>query len=251
MSHEADHGAGSTGSDGRLLWGERTREEFAALADGRAVVLVPVGATEQHGLHLPVDVDCRTAWNAALGAARLASAPVLVTPALWATISPHHMPFAGTISLTLETFCRLLGDLCTSITAHGFERILFVNGHGGNRDALGAATLELRHRLQRQIHAVSWFDLVRDVMDDLREGPGDDIGHSGELETSVVLHLAPQTVRADREELVEGITDDPKRATPEKGATLMSAACERLAALVADLHGRPGREITGIEMVER
>lgn len=251
MSHGTSEPDNDREGDARLLWGERTREEFAALAGAGAVVLVPVGATEQHGLHLPVDVDCRTAWDAALGAARLTGVPALVTPTLWATISPHHMPFAGTISLTLETFYRLLGDLCTSITAHGFERILFVNGHGGNRDALGAATLELRHRLRRQIHAVSWFDLVRDVMDELRDGPGDDIGHSGELETSVVLHLAPQTVRTDREVLVEGITDDPRRATPAKGEALMGAACERLAALVAELHGKPGGEITGIEMVEK
>lgn len=237
--------------ESEILWGSRTREEFDALAAAGAVVIVPIGATEQHGLHLPVDVDCRAAEHTARTAARIASVPVLVTPTIWAALSPHHMPHRGTITLTLDTLARLLSDLCGSITAHGFERILFVNGHGGNTGILSAATLELRHRLQRQVETVSWFDLVGDVMAELREGPGDDVGHAGEIETSVMLYLAPDLVRLERGELVTGITDDPRRATAEKGELLLRTAAERLAGLVAGLHARPGREIVGIQMVEK
>ncbi len=233
-----------------ILWEARTREEFPALAAKGTVVAVPIGSTEQHGLHLPVDVDCRTAEHVARAAAGLAPVPVLVTPTLWAAISPHHMEFPGTITLRLQTLAHVLTDLCESIVAHGFERILIVNGHGGNRDALGAVTLELRHTMRRQIRAVSWFDLVQNVLEELREGPGSDIGHAGELETSVMLSLAPGEVRTDRRKLVAGITDDPNRASAEKGEAIMRAAAERLAAIFADLHATPGREIVGIAMAE-
>ena len=231
-----------------VLWEARTREEFPPLAAQGAVVIVPIGSTEQHGLHLPVGVDSRTAEHAALTAARLATVPVLVTPTIWAAISPHHMEFAGTITLRLHTLNQMITDVCASIVAHGFERILIVNGHGGNRNALGAITLELRHTMGRQIRTVSWFDLTQDVLDDLREGPGADIGHAGELETSVMLSLAPDEVRTDRRKLVQGITDDPNRASAAKGEAIMHAATERLAVTIADLHAGSGREIVGIEM---
>ena len=231
-----------------VLWEARTREEFPPLAAQGAVVVVPIGSIEQHGLHLPVGVDSRTAEHAARTAARLTTVPAIVTPTIWAAISPHHMVFPGAITLRLHTLNQLITDICTSIVAHGFERILFVNGHGGNRDALGAITLELRHAMSRQIRAVSWFDLVQDVLDGLREGPGSDIGHAGELETSVMLALAPDELRADRRLLVQGITDDPNRATAAKGAAVMHAATERLAVVIAELHAVPGREIVGIEM---
>lgn len=230
-----------------ILWTERTRAEFGDYARRGGVVVVPVASIEQHGEHLPVDTDCHTAEYVARTAARQVEEPVLVTPIVAYAISPHHMAFPGTITLRLETLGRVLTDICECIVAHGFERILFLNGHGGNREALGAIALELRHRLDRQIRAITWFDLVRPTMDALREGPGDDIGHSGELETSAMLYLDPEAVRAERYALVEGITDDPAPASAEKGARLMEDAAAAVAAALRDIAARPGRGIVGIE----
>ena len=235
-------------SERDILWAERTRAEFAEYAQGGGIVMVPIGSTEQHGLHLPIDTDCHTAEYVARRAARLVEeAPVLVTPTLAYGISPHHMAFPGTITLRLETLTRLLGDVCECIVAHGFERILFLNGHGGNADALGAITLELRHRLDRQIRAITWFDLVHPTMDALREGPGNEIGHSGELETSAMLYLDAEAVRVDRYALVDGITDDPAPASAEKGRRLMEDAVVAVADAVRALAAAPGRGIIGIE----
>jgi len=231
-----------------ILWAERTRAEFADYATRGGVVVVPIGSIEQHGLHLPVDTDCHTAEYVARTAARLVDdVPVLVTPTIACALSPHHMAYGGTITLRLETLLRVLSDLCECIVAHGFERILFVNGHGGNSQALGAAALELRHRLDRQIRAVTWFDLVHAAMDALREGPGHEIGHSGELETSAMLFLDPGAVRAERYALVDGVTDDPALATGEKGRRLMQEAARAVAAELRAIAAAPGRHIVGIE----
>lgn len=237
--------------EAEILWAERTRQEFYEHARRGGVVVIPIGSIEQHGHHLPVDTDCRTAEHVARTAARtVEEVPVLVTPTLAVAISPHHLMFPGTISLRLETLVRVLGDMCDCIVGHGLERILVVNGHGGNRDAVGAITQELRFRMDRQIRACTWFDLIPDVMDEVREGPGDEIGHSGELETSVMLALAPQSVRTERYALVDGITDDPSLGTAQKGRRLMDAAVERVAALLRELAAAPGRGIVGIERVQ-
>ncbi len=235
-------------SERDVLWAERTRAEFAGYAQRGGVVVVPIGSIEQHGLHLPIDTDCHTAEYVARTAARLAEdLPVLVTPTITFALSPHHMPFGGTITLRLATLLAMLTDVCECIVAHGFERILILNGHGGNSQAIGAATLELRYRLDRQIRAITWFDLVHPTMDAIREGPGHEVGHSGELETSAMLYLDPEAVRADRYALVDGITDDPAPATADKGQRLMEDAALAAVAELRSIAAAPGRHIVGIE----
>lgn len=210
-------------------WGKLRRGELAALARKGAWVLVPVGSMEQHGEHLPVDTDTMSAWYVARGAARLSKGiPVVVTPPVWAGLSPQHTVFPGAISLRLETIVSLIGDICTNIASQGFGGIMLLNGHGGNRSLLEALALELRHRLDLPVLAVTYWDLVADVLEEVREGEGVSIGHAGELETSIQLYLQPQRV-ADHRPLTSGITDDPAPAQPVKGQRLMEAAAEALA----------------------
>ena len=234
-----------------VLWSERTRDEFAQLAARGAVVIVPIASTEQHGQHLPVDTDCRTVEYVARRAARLVeTAPVLVTRTIPFGVSPHHMAFGGgTISLRVETVLHVLRDVCESIVAHGFERILILSGHGGNGSTIAAAALELRHSLGRQIRAHSWFDLVPDVIRRTREGPCPNIGHAGEMETSCILTLAPESVRQDKYALVEGITDQPSRGTAAKGVVVLSAAAEAVADLLRRMANQSGRDIVGVETI--
>jgi creatinine amidohydrolase len=235
-----------------ILWQERTREEIAAWAQRGAVVIVPIASIEQHGVHLPIDTDYRTAeYVARQAACRAEDINVLVTPVIPFGVSIHHMMFPGTISLRAETVLHVLRDVCESLGAHGFERILILSGHGGNGDTIRAAALELRHQLNRQIQACSWFDLIPEAMDDVREGVGTSIGHSGELETSTILTLSPELVRRERVKLVEGVSDDPALATAAKGKYILDAAVEAVAQLVRKMAASPGRKIVGVETLTK
>ncbi len=232
----------------QVLWAERTRAEFPALAEQGAVVIIPIGSTEQHGHHLPVNTDCRTAEYVSRAAAlQVTDAPVLVTPTISVAISPHHMPFPGTITLRVETLLNVLNDMCESIVSHGFERILILNGHGGNRATIAAAAMELKYRLDREIRVVTWFDLANEAMDAVREGPAPGVGHSGELETSVLWAIDASVIRQDRLETVPGITDNPARASLEKGQGILDQAVAETAKLLREMAAGPGHDVTGIK----
>jgi creatinine amidohydrolase len=120
----------------RLLLEELTREEARAVAPDTLLVL-PVGATEQHGPHLPVGVDAYTVTHIArVAAAEVAGQlPVLVAPTLPFGSSHHHLPFGGTLSLGTETYYRVLADLAESLVAGGFRRI-FIHRAFGQRSLL-------------------------------------------------------------------------------------------------------------------
>jgi creatinine amidohydrolase len=231
-----------------VLWAERTREEFAAYAERGAVVIVPIGSVEQHGLALPVDTDNREVEYVAQEGARRAAGPVLVTPVIPFGISLHHMMYpAGTITLRVETLLRVLGEVCESVVAHGFDRILLLNGHGGNTGTASAAALELKFRLGRQIQASNWWDLTLSVFSEVCEGPvTETIGHAGEAEASCILAISPESVRRDRLQVVPGVTDTPARATAEKGQRILAAGAAAVAKLLDEMAARPGRELVGI-----
>ena len=234
-----------------ILWCKRTREEIPALAKAGAVVVVPIASTEQHGLALPVDTDQQTVEFVSKGAARaLDDVPVLVTPLIAYGLSPHHMVHPGTITLSLSTVVAVLGDICESIVAHGFERILILSGHGGNGNIVGAAALELRHRLGCQVLACCWWDLVMEEMDAITEGPCHTIGHAGEAEASCILFTDPESVRRERMLLVEGISDDPSIATAEKGERILQVGVKGLAKYLRQIAAMPGRRIVGVARVK-
>ena len=230
-----------------ILWNERTREEFPAWAERNAVVIVPIGSTEQHGHHLPIDTDCRTVqYVSRLAASMAEDVPILVTPLIPYGVSPHHMMFGGTITLGVETTIQVLRDICRSIIAHGFERIIILSGHGGNGSTINAAALEMRHTMDRNIQALCWWDLVPGIFAQVAEGPAVSIGHSGEMETSTILAISPETVRTHLYKLVDGITDDPSIATAEKGRTVLHAAAEALVGMARKMWESPSRKPVGI-----
>ncbi len=237
-------------TDGAMIWQEHTREEINAFARGEAVAVLPIGSLEQHGLHLPVNTDSRTATYVAREAARAAGVPTLVLPTIPYGLSIHHMPHGGTVTLRVQTTLALLEDLCRSVCEQGIDRILILSGHGGNRGAITAAAQELSFRLGRQIEAHCWFDLIEDQIDAIMEGPIHDVGHSGEAETSAMLYLAPEEVRRDKLTLVAGITDDPGRGTAKKGERMLAAAVEAVAETIRRLAALPGREVSGFIPVD-
>ena len=115
-----------------------------------AMVIVPVASLEQHGPHLPVEVDSRLGETIALRTAQKVVArgeDALVLPVIWTGLSEHHMSFGGTITLDLPAFGALIEGVCHSLLRHGFRRIVLLNAHGGNENALRNITDELTPKL--------------------------------------------------------------------------------------------------------
>ncbi len=177
-----------------VLWEMTWPELEAAMAEIRLVV-IPVGATEQHGPHATFATDSVRAYEFSLRLAERLYPEVLVVPVMPFGVSPHHMAFPGTITLSGETFMQVLYEVVESLAEHGFERFLFVNGHGGNRPALELLVQRLRRELDVLAAWVSITELANDVVQ--RGKVAEVIGHACESETSQLLYLAPWAVRED------------------------------------------------------
>lgn len=233
-----------------------TSAEVAAKAG--AVVLVPVGAVEQHGPHLALGTDWRIADEVAVRAAA-AVGDVLVADPLPYGCSAHHLDFAGTVSLSVAAFQAAIVDVARSLSR---ARLLpvFVNGHGGNRAPLGAALQSLLEG-GTAAWALSWFELVREPATAELGAPT--MGHACALETSLMLHLdggwvrpglvpvgGPSTRYPDPslfsgdpivrhrpfEEFVAngavGVVGDPSLATPQIGERMLDHAVRALADVI-------------------
>lgn len=179
---------------GTILWAEMTRLEIAEAAKKDTLVIVPVGAIEQHGPHLPINTDiCHSYEIAKLVAKR--ERDVVVAPPVWWGYSPYHAGLAGTISLRPEVFLGLLQDICDGIISHGFRKIFLLNGHGGNRNLISVAVFECMRRTGVSIAAASYWDLAADRIKQIRESPMGGMAHACELETSLQLLFQPKLVK--------------------------------------------------------
>ena len=227
---------------GPVLGPELAHLTWTELGDhhGTATLLVPVGSCEQHGPHLPIGTDTLIATAIATDVA--ARAPRrLVAPALSITASGEHQGFPGTLSIGTEMMTALLVELVRS--AAWADRVVLVNGHGGNVDAMRRAS-QVFEREQRQV-LVWWPDLAAATGD-----PGwvrDDL-HAGRVETSLLLALHPELVRRERAvagpgsvtmaDLVRhgvravsptGVLGDPAGASADEGRRLFAALADQLA----------------------
>lgn len=203
-----------------------------------AVVLVPLGSTEQHGPHLPLDTDTKIAVAVA-EAACAGRADLWVAPALSYGSSGEHAGFRGTLSIGTEVLRAALIELVRS-AADSFAAVIFVNGHGGNLDALREAVAQM----QTEGHTVAhWWPRVPD---------GD--AHAGRTETSLMLAIDPESVRVDaaapgateplatllptmRQHGVAGVSPngvlgDPSGASGREGEALLQQFVEDLVLLV-------------------
>jgi len=254
----------------KVLWAELRRPELEAARDAGAVVVVPVGATEQHGPHLPVDTDTSSVTEIALRAARqVERPPVLVAPTVPYGLSPHHMGFTGTITLRVDTLIDVLVDICHSVHAHGFKKIVLLNGHGGNQGLIDAVAVRL---VAEQIYVASltyWNPIRADLREIGRSAEGG-MSHACEMETSVQLALRPHLVdmaaavaaplvpltsffsrdfRAPgvanypldfrRGDHTAGVWGDPTCATAETGEKVLAVASAKLARFLREYAAVP------------
>lgn len=174
--------------------------DIAALDKERTIVMIPVGATEQHGRHLPLGTDSIDAQYMADQIARELEPefPLLVFPLLPVGLSVEHTRFPGTVTLQPDTLYHVALDICESLVRHGFRRIVFLNGHGGNSSILNTVSYKVRAD-----HGAGVFLIDISVLLGLPNKPvevrteGFD-SHAGELESALVLAARPETVRMDR-----------------------------------------------------
>jgi creatinine amidohydrolase len=176
------------------IWNRLRSPQIAAAAAAEAVVLVPTGATEQHGAHLPMDTDIFAASSVANRAAALVQDfPVLVANVADIGYSPGSMEHPGTLSLRLETYVAMITDVVQCIHAHGFRKIMIVNGHGGNIPALRAVAWQLTTD-GYAVAIVTYWELIAAEQKRVLTGPLDQIRHACEFETSLMLHLRPDGI---------------------------------------------------------
>lgn len=156
------------------------------------IAIVPVGSTEQHGRHMPVDNDHYVAFQMAKAVAeRLkGKVSVVVCPAIPYGISPHHMGFPGTVTVQTATFIAMMKDISRSLVEHGFRKILFVNGHGGNTAALQTVVSDMRVETGAYFYQTDWWHLGADIIVKICSPP---VFHAEETETSVSMAMG-QTV---------------------------------------------------------
>ena len=187
-------------------WGDLCTTDFADLDPARAVAVLPVAATEQHGPHLPlsVDTDLLEGVLAAAGPYLGQGWPVYVLPTQAVGLSPEHERYPGTLTLRPETVLNLWCDIGASVARAGVRKLLVFNSHGGHTGLMDVVGRELRARHGLLVYCASWFNLplLDEAGSDLNQRISADehrFGiHAGQVETSMMLALRPHTVRMDR-----------------------------------------------------
>lgn len=236
-----------------VRWDRMTAPALRTLARQKTVVIIPLGATEQHGPHLPVQVDWRLAYEVSLRAARLmlGRQRAIVTPAIPFGMSEHHMSLGGTLTLDFAAMSAVVGCIVRSAARHGFRRIFVLNGHGGNIAALETIITELTIELQLPLAGGTYWHIGAESIKRILEHQSN-VLHACEAETAMLQALSPETVTAPLKKswraplvpglsAIEGVNPGVYRwqqlstrsrlgligeswaATPEKGRQLLDA----------------------------
>ncbi len=185
----------------KILLSDMTWSEIRGIAAAGATAVLPTGSTEQHGPHLPAKTDSLLVESVAMAAASRfqgdSSTPrVAVAPTLRIGASDHHRPFFA-LSISEETYIAVVTQLAGSLAEAGFEKLLIVNGHGGNTAPLRVALSKLKRVAPRiAVATADYWALAAKKFRRLRTSPPGGAAHAGEIETSLMFHLAPDAVRS-------------------------------------------------------
>ncbi len=252
------------------LYHEHSWPQLREVAKQKPVCVIPCGTTEQHGPHLPLATDFITASMISERAVQRVEPNALLLPTVCYGFNEHHMDFPGTIAIPGTDFINYTANVGLSLARHGFDKILYVNGHGSNRAFLEIAAREVCNKSDAFAGVVSWWSLIpNELLSTVltSEVPGG-VSHACEMETSAMLYLRPDLVdmsKAERElgfrpgkymwrdlrkasPLVfneqwsrfsrTGVQGDPTLATIEKGRILVDTVIENLAGLILELKER-------------
>jgi creatinine amidohydrolase len=238
-----------------VRFGKLSRPELAAYAEAEATVLIPIGAIEQHARHLPVDTDTYNAEQVSLRAAERFDDVLVAPPIPWG-LSHAHVELGGTLSVQPATFLAVAMDITETLLRAGFSRMVWVNGHHGNKPVMGLIAYEAKRLHGLSVGTITYYDLAVEAFSDVRRSELGGSGHACEFETSLMLHLSPESVRdhgdvrhpieprspkdfrdlADpgltgigytfAERFPEGVMGDPTVASEEAGRVIFEAALE-------------------------
>jgi creatinine amidohydrolase len=223
------------------------------------LALLPVGSTEQHGPHGPLGTDVITAEAVAEAGADAYDGEVVVAPPVSVGVAEEHRQFPGTLWVSEDTFRDYVRETVDSLSYHGWDRVVLVNGHGGNVAALREVAGTITRRDEAYAVPFTWFDAVGDHASDM--------GHGGPLETALLRHVRPESVREDRIETSRegasdgwgdwvsgsnlafdsaeftenGVVGDPADGDAARGEELRDLAATALAELLAAVDARDVR----------
>ncbi|MGA9400017.1 creatininase family protein [Haladaptatus sp.] len=223
------------------------------------LALLPVGSTEQHGPHAPLGTDWLNAEAVANAGAEAYDGEVVVAPPIPVGVSEEHRQFTGTLWVSEDTFRQYVRETVASLAHHGWDRVIIVNGHGGNVAALREVAGTITRHDEAYAVPFTWFEAVGDHRSDM--------GHAGPLETAFLRHTRPELVHEDRiEEAREGASDgwgewvsytnlafdsaeftengvvgDPEAGDEERGEELLELATRSLVKLLTAVESRDVR----------
>lgn len=235
-----------------MLVGEITMSEFKKAVKKSSVLIVPFGTVEAHGTHLPLNTDTLVIREAVRKVAER-NMSVFMAPPIQYGVCTSTGPHPGTIGITASSLRLLASDIVKSGYAQGFRNIILVSGHGGSIhvSALKEVAEELVARIEGlKMAAFSIYEVIGREAAEIAETKGD--SHAGELETSLVLHLAPRLVKGrSKEEYPDfprplvvkdklkywpgAVWGNPGKATKEKGERLFNVMVSRLDEVVRAL----------------
>lgn len=252
---------------------DHTWPEIGEAAALDKVVVLPVGSVEDHGYHLPLDMDHQVE-KICLEAGRRRPDVFLVAPLIPYGFNLHHLDWPGTVHVASETFINYCLDVCKSFAHHGFKKILIMNGHGSNMPNLDIVARKTVLETDAHCAAAIWTNLCLEAFGNMRETPYPGSGHADEIETSLYLHLDESRVQMDKavKEIPEawadskyffldlergapvlfmdwwtrwntsGVVGDPTVSTREKGEILWEEAIANLIELAEEFRSFPVEE---------
>ena len=255
----------------RRYWHELASPDFAGLDAERTVALLPVGAIEQHGPHLPVMVDACINQGIVSRAVELMpeALPALVLPMSWVGRSEEHVDYPGTLTHTAETLTRMWYEIGASVARAGVRKLLILNSHGGQIQVMQIVARQLRINHDMLVASLSWgqLGLPPGLVDPEEQRHGI---HAGEVETAMMLALRPDLVRMEQardfvplgkraandfpilmglgaagfgwqaQDLHEaGAAGDATRGTAETGRAILDHVAGRLVALLKEMTRYP------------
>jgi creatinine amidohydrolase len=180
-----------------MRWSELTSRQFADLSR-ESVCVLPIGAIEQHGPHLPVATDYLIAMAIAERLDDACGGKLLVMPGVSVTCSAHHLAFPGTLSIEHNSFLNIVTQIVESAAKHGFRRFFLLNAHGGNMAIGGVVAEQLSAKLPAcEVVFTTWFRAAGQQLRPLVEGEFPAVGHACEFETSIIMAIRPELVDHD------------------------------------------------------